>query len=144
MINWFYFTPFSQVAGLRELIEGILPYTERHFSRIDRLFRSTFLLDYTLSSMSILNPLEVKEEINFNAPTVEGDEKSSHFSTGIGRNDDGDITDVKDNGSTETCEKILKNPSARNKKRKKSTVVEVSSLLPSDVALAKKKHKRKG
>ena len=96
--------------------------------------------------MSILNPLEIKEEINFNALIVEGDEKGSRFSTGIGSNDDADITDVKDNGSTETsCGKILKNHStARNKKRKSSTVVEVSSaLLPSHVALAKKKHKQK-
>lgn len=48
---------FMKVPGLRELIEGIVPYTERHFSRIDRLLRSTFLLDYTLSSMTVLNPL---------------------------------------------------------------------------------------
>ncbi|MCO5557503.1 hypothetical protein L7F22_011068 [Adiantum nelumboides] len=48
-----------EVSGLCELIEGLLPYTERHFSRLDRLLRSTFLLDYTLASMSVLNPLEM-------------------------------------------------------------------------------------
>ncbi|KAH7404644.1 hypothetical protein KP509_15G036100 [Ceratopteris richardii] len=51
-------TELIKVSGLRELLEGILPYTERHFSRMDRLLRSTFLLDYTLSSMSVLNPQE--------------------------------------------------------------------------------------
>ena len=96
--------------------------------------------------MSVLNPLEVKEEIDFNAPIVKGDEKSSRFSTGIGNNDDADIIDVKDNGSAEgSCGKILRKSSkARNKKRKSSTVVEVSSsLLPSHVTLPKKKQKQK-
>ncbi|KAI5069208.1 hypothetical protein GOP47_0015509 [Adiantum capillus-veneris] len=43
---------FLEVSDLRELIEGILPYTEWHFSRLNRLHRSTFLLDYTLASMA--------------------------------------------------------------------------------------------
>lgn len=37
-------------------MEGIVPYTKRHFSRIDRLSRSTFLLDYTLARMNVLLP----------------------------------------------------------------------------------------
>lgn len=45
-----------QIPGIRELMEGIVPYTKRHFSRIDRLSRSTFLLDYTLARMNVLLP----------------------------------------------------------------------------------------
>lgn len=47
-----------EVQGISELLEGLIPYAQRHYSRIDRLMRSTFLLDYTLSSMSVLSPTE--------------------------------------------------------------------------------------
>lgn len=39
-------------------MEGIVPYTKRHLSRIDRLSRSVFLLDYTLARMNVLLPLD--------------------------------------------------------------------------------------
>ena len=45
-----------QIKGIRELLEGLIPYTQRHFSRVDRLVRSTFLLDYTLAGMSVIEP----------------------------------------------------------------------------------------
>ncbi|KAG6550306.1 hypothetical protein Mapa_008267 [Marchantia paleacea] len=51
-------TDLIKVPGIRELLEGILPYSQRHFSRIDRLSRSTFLLDFVLSSMASLLPSE--------------------------------------------------------------------------------------
>ncbi|KAF3641168.1 hypothetical protein FXO37_23144 [Capsicum annuum] len=35
---------------------GLIPYSERHFSRIDRSARSIFMLDYTLTGMSVLEP----------------------------------------------------------------------------------------
>lgn len=45
-----------QIKGIAELLEGLIPYTQRHFSRIDRLVRSTFLLDYVLTGMSVIEP----------------------------------------------------------------------------------------
>ena len=45
-----------QVKGVRELLEGLIPYSLRHFSRIDRLARSAFLFDYTLTRMAALEP----------------------------------------------------------------------------------------
>lgn len=130
-----------QVPGLRELIEGILPYTERHFSRIDRLFRSTFLLDYTLSSMSILNPLEAGEQIDSNALNL--DEDVGNHSTEIRSEDDADRIDPKtENNPTEdsTGETPKISSKTKNKKRKSSTPL---SLLPPLLTLAKKKHKGK-
>ncbi|GLJ48904.1 hypothetical protein SUGI_1031530 [Cryptomeria japonica] len=47
-----------EVRGINELLEGLIPYSQRHYSRIDRFVRSTFLLDYTLASMSVLTPPE--------------------------------------------------------------------------------------
>ncbi|KAK9120554.1 hypothetical protein Syun_018171 [Stephania yunnanensis] len=45
-----------EMEGIGELIEGLIPYSQRHFSRIDRLIRSTLLLDYALIGMSVIEP----------------------------------------------------------------------------------------
>ncbi|KAJ6433817.1 hypothetical protein OIU84_017508 [Salix udensis] len=45
-----------EIKGIGELLEGLIPYSQRHLSRIDRLVRSTFLLDYTLHGMSVIEP----------------------------------------------------------------------------------------
>lgn len=46
--------PTHKLAGADEapeLLAGITPYAERHFSRLDNLLASSYLLDYTLFSM---------------------------------------------------------------------------------------------
>ncbi|KAL2556453.1 Transducin family protein/WD-40 repeat family protein [Forsythia ovata] len=59
-------TEIVEIKGIGELLEALIPYSHRHFSRIDRLERSTFLLDYTLTGMSVIEPemdgRELKEE----------------------------------------------------------------------------------
>ncbi|KAF5204847.1 transducin beta-like protein, partial [Thalictrum thalictroides] len=50
-----------EIKGISELLESLIPYSQRHFSRIDRLIRSTLLLDYTLSAMSVIEP---ESEVN--------------------------------------------------------------------------------
>ena len=40
-------------AGVRELSDALLAYSKRHYARVDRLLRSTYLLDYTLASMKV-------------------------------------------------------------------------------------------
>lgn len=37
-----------------EILNGIEAYSHRHYDRIDRLIRSTYLLDYTLECMDVL------------------------------------------------------------------------------------------
>uniref|UniRef100_A0A2P2JNJ1 Uncharacterized protein MANES_09G127900 n=1 Tax=Rhizophora mucronata TaxID=61149 RepID=A0A2P2JNJ1_RHIMU len=49
-------TEILKIRGIGELLEGIIPYSQRHFSRIDRLVRSTFLVDYILTGMSVIEP----------------------------------------------------------------------------------------
>ncbi|EEF42388.1 U3 small nucleolar RNA-associated protein, putative [Ricinus communis] len=49
-------TEILEIKGVGELLEGLIPYSLRHFSRIDRLLRSTFLVDYTLIGMSVIEP----------------------------------------------------------------------------------------
>ncbi|KAI3918510.1 hypothetical protein MKX01_041830 [Papaver californicum] len=50
-----------EIKGITEILEGLIPYTQRHFSRADRLERSTLLLDYTLHGMSVIEPLETND-----------------------------------------------------------------------------------
>ncbi|DBA77464.1 TPA: hypothetical protein ACH3X1_009289 [Trebouxia sp. C0004] len=45
-----------KIAGMQDLVEALASYTQRHFARMDRLVRSSFLLDYTLASMNVLMP----------------------------------------------------------------------------------------
>jgi U3 small nucleolar RNA-associated protein 13 len=46
------------VPGIGALLDGIGAYTKRHFARVDRLLRSTFLLDYVLGSMKVLQAVQ--------------------------------------------------------------------------------------
>ncbi|KAF3432659.1 hypothetical protein FNV43_RR23761 [Rhamnella rubrinervis] len=49
-------TEIIEMKAIGELLEGLIPYSQRHYSRIDRLVRSSFLLDYTLTGMSVIEP----------------------------------------------------------------------------------------
>eukprot|EP00884_Botryococcus_braunii_P002585 jgi/Botrbrau1/12327/Bobra.4_3s0001.1 len=43
-----------KMSGVGELVEGLLSYSQRHAARLDRLIRSTHLLDYTLAACQVL------------------------------------------------------------------------------------------
>ncbi|CAL1388110.1 unnamed protein product [Linum trigynum] len=43
-----------EIKGIGEVLEGLIPYTQRHFSRIDRVVRSTYLVDYSLAGMGVV------------------------------------------------------------------------------------------
>ncbi|GJY01076.1 putative transposase-associated domain-containing protein [Tanacetum coccineum] len=45
------------VARVGELLEGLIPYSQRHYIRIDIFERSTFLVDYIPNGMSIIEPV---------------------------------------------------------------------------------------
>ena len=50
--------PVSDLAsadGIPEILAGIVPYSERHFDRLDSLYGSTYLLDFTLCHMGALD-----------------------------------------------------------------------------------------
>jgi U3 small nucleolar RNA-associated protein 13 len=46
----------ASTQGIPEILSGITPYAERHFDRIDRLYASSYLLDFLLGSMGTLDP----------------------------------------------------------------------------------------
>jgi len=38
-------------GSLKSLVDGLIPYTERHFARADRMVQDSFILDYVLGEM---------------------------------------------------------------------------------------------
>jgi len=36
---------------LKELVDGLIPYTERHLSRMERLVQESYVVDYILGEM---------------------------------------------------------------------------------------------
>ncbi len=46
-----------------KLLEGILPYTDRHFQRLDKLIQKSFIIDFTLQKIDpTLEEAEVTEK----------------------------------------------------------------------------------
>jgi U3 small nucleolar RNA-associated protein 13 len=41
----------SGMTAMKELIEAIIPYTERHLSKVDRLLQESYVIDYILGEM---------------------------------------------------------------------------------------------
>ncbi|KAL7254550.1 hypothetical protein ACSBR1_008845 [Camellia fascicularis] len=73
-------TEIVEIRAIGQFLEGLIPYCQRHFSRIDRLERSTFLLDYTLMRMSVIEPemeaREAKDVPALQSNTKDADEES--------------------------------------------------------------------
>ncbi|PKK69944.1 WD40 repeat-like protein [Rhizophagus irregularis] len=47
-----------EINGIKDILDGILSYTERHYQRLDRLITDSYIVDYSLHSMDLLGPLE--------------------------------------------------------------------------------------
>lgn len=41
----------ANTASLNEIVQGLIPYTERHLTRTDRLMQESFVVDYILGEM---------------------------------------------------------------------------------------------
>ncbi|GJT40801.1 protein FAR1-related sequence 5 [Tanacetum coccineum] len=50
-------TEIVEMKGVRELLKGLISYSQRHYTRIDGFKRSTFLMDYILNGMLIIEPV---------------------------------------------------------------------------------------
>ncbi|KAH7104933.1 WD40 repeat-like protein [Auriculariales sp. MPI-PUGE-AT-0066] len=41
----------APVTGLKELVDGLIPYSERHFARVERLVQESYTIDFLLAEM---------------------------------------------------------------------------------------------
>lgn len=52
---------------IKEHLQSLLPYTEKHLKRIDKLLQRSYIIDYTLQSMQLIQKIDenqIKEQIN--------------------------------------------------------------------------------
>lgn len=52
----------TSLPGLKTVLEGLMAYTTRHFNRLDRLMQKSYLVDFTITSMKRLLPLEMASD----------------------------------------------------------------------------------
>eukprot|EP00455_Lapot_gusevi_P043756 TRINITY_DN5368_c0_g1_i8.p1 TRINITY_DN5368_c0_g1~~TRINITY_DN5368_c0_g1_i8.p1 ORF type:complete len:584 (+),score=172.12 TRINITY_DN5368_c0_g1_i8:184-1935(+) len=52
----------KQSPQLKEVVKGVIAYSERHLTRLDALLQKSFLIDYTVLAMKKLSPLESKHQ----------------------------------------------------------------------------------
>eukprot|EP00658_Telonema_sp_P-2_P001115 TRINITY_DN10421_c0_g1_i3.p1 TRINITY_DN10421_c0_g1~~TRINITY_DN10421_c0_g1_i3.p1 ORF type:complete len:295 (-),score=82.73 TRINITY_DN10421_c0_g1_i3:296-1180(-) len=48
--------------GMKEMLEGLIPYSDRHLQRVSKLIRGTYFIDYIVQGMSLTSVLEDKLE----------------------------------------------------------------------------------
>jgi U3 small nucleolar RNA-associated protein 13 len=44
-----------EIPGIKDLLDGLLPYSERHFQRVEALSVRSFVVDYTVQAMDLLS-----------------------------------------------------------------------------------------
>jgi U3 small nucleolar RNA-associated protein 13 len=44
-----------------QFLQALIPYTQRHFQRVDKLVQKSFIIDYTLQAMQILDDMAIDE-----------------------------------------------------------------------------------
>lgn len=64
----------SVLTGSKELLDGLLAYSQRHSARLDRLLRATFLLDYTLAASQVLLPDDMQQQQHMPAAAAAAEE----------------------------------------------------------------------
>lgn len=118
-------TELVEMKGIGEVLEGLIPYSQRHFTRIDRLERSAFLLDYTLTAMSVIEPERNVSE------SRDGDLKSSKSEklTEMVQNESDGYVEPKD-----SSRKKRKTSKSQDRKHKKTKVAYVNAAAISSQA----------
>ncbi|XP_058000308.1 protein TORMOZ EMBRYO DEFECTIVE-like [Hevea brasiliensis] len=103
-------TQILEIGGIEEFLEGLIPYSQRHFSRIDRLVRSTFLVDYTLTGMSVIEP---------NIQAAEPKELS-HIPTNVKDDDIVLLSEQAEKEQQQTPEMLKERTSSKKRKSKRA------------------------
>ncbi|XP_020580785.1 transducin beta-like protein 3 [Phalaenopsis equestris] len=112
-------TEILEIKGIGELLEGIIPYSQRHFSRIDRLVRSSYLLDYILNEMSVIEP--ENGALKSNETSVLSSEHTPSELTEQANDHYGDLNEESMAVSPDAKQKISSKKKRKSNKMKKSS-----------------------
>ncbi|CAG8469134.1 6057_t:CDS:10 [Paraglomus occultum] len=67
ILRFFSSERLQEINGIKGLLDGLIPYSERHYQRVDRMMTDSFIVDYTLHAMDLWSTgdefdVEMKEE----------------------------------------------------------------------------------
>ncbi|KAK8950212.1 hypothetical protein KSP40_PGU005919 [Platanthera guangdongensis] len=120
-------TEITEIKGISELLEGLIPYSQRHFSRVDRLVRSSFLLDYILNRMNVIEPENNSLKWNKTSPLAsEICAHVEHILPKVGEQANGHHEDIIEESKVLSSE--AENKHSSSKKRKTNKVKKSSSI----------------
>ena len=85
----------KRMEGLLSVINAIIPYSERHYNRIDNLVQSSFVLDYTLAAISAIDDGSAGGHGEANGSSEEEEEKE--LDAWPDKDDDEEDTESDDN-----------------------------------------------
>src|SRR3990167_2221433 len=110
----YFYIKFNAFFEMEKILQGLFPYTERHFQRVDQLLQKSCIIDFTLERMNILTPSEdiMESETWTNGEIKEDEDEEEIVVTNYPR-----IPDK---------EKLSENKNT--KKRKPETIVESKSV----------------
>lgn len=104
---------------MKDLLHALIPYSSRHFQRLDKLLQASYILDYTLQNMNLLPDIapQVAEEETQTSTKVNGAQKEEEESAMA-------IDDADEPTAPETKETKEDKKSKKDKKEKKEQTTE--------------------
>jgi U3 small nucleolar RNA-associated protein 13 len=100
-------TTLLELPHFKEILQSLLPYTERHYHRIDRLLQQSFIIDFLLSQMQLTADT-----------SVQNDKSVTTIATLTLDNDIATKLSLNDNNNNHLSSKKTERDSARKRKRK--------------------------
>jgi len=86
-----------KIQGMKQILQALLPYTDRHFQRLDQLLQKSCIIDFTLQRMNLLTPDDADESAislgdrNQNTSTSSQESEDSDESMDSQDNDDSPV-----------------------------------------------------
>ncbi|KAF9955928.1 Transducin (beta)-like 3 [Mortierella alpina] len=66
-----------EVPGVKELLDGLVPYSERHFQRVEALTVRSYVVDYTVQAMDLMTMMGDMDELDMDDDEAEGEDGQS-------------------------------------------------------------------
>ncbi|KAF9977221.1 U3 small nucleolar RNA-associated protein 13, partial [Modicella reniformis] len=64
----------TEVPGIKDLLDGLLPYSERHFQRVETLSIRSYVVDYTVQAMDLMTMMGGMDDLELQDSEMDGDD----------------------------------------------------------------------
>lgn len=100
---------------MKDLIQALIPYSTRHFQRLDKLIQSSYILDYTLQNMNLLPDIAPPKNEDTEAAQNENEENEE----AEGMDVDGEMSKLSSENAKDQDSNDKKVSSKKDSKKKK-------------------------